>query len=1085
MKSVNSAVTTALRQAHELIARPRLTIEWNFNRYIGVSADNTPSDDSDGYDIEMFPIESVYAPNRPTRGVCKAVVGQARVAAYTATPSDTRYYVASVVDQYKYWQSPVPTDGAGTFPNHTDGITKVRPGISYTTLVSANKIVINWESSWAQPNIYFIEIQTTVGGAWTALSGSSWALNSKGQTVLYHQGSDVWTTTRPVDVTGKIVTNFKVLAGVRARVTSMKAGMGANAGTGNNAYCNVIEISARREEDFTNRLISVTDNFDMSEKSNIYPTGTVTSNTADVVLNNLDGVLSKESSSAYVRYLVEPGAIFNLEYVYEIAGAYYPVQQFNMVGGFWAGQRDDTVSIALTDDSEILKLVKPPAYFYENLPVTQIIWRTLDMVGFTKYAIQTNDLSAIHKIPYFWSDGTKTVWEILDELSRATQTAIYFDSTGTLQVKTKEVAMDPARTPDWTLLGQNSLSGPTAGDLANIVNLSQTDQPESNYVTVNYQDTKVSDFNKGMPKLDKVWEPADTTVLRSSNVTQTISVTEAYAFYINANDAAYWPYQGIVQIEGEFIRYRAKNYIFYVNGVRFGANIENVASKDTLDAKGTNADRMKNGFSGGLIIDNKAGAESSDPAYPGRGLWNTYRATHRPDLNGYSARVIWNNAAGATPTLGYFYQDKANSSLVIQTDSRFSRWHDLMVITTGGVFDAFYKYYGCKLKFEPGSPVQRAGMVIHSGSAENGYYIELCPTSKFSPAARNTGHELIFYTRRSNVTKQFGGMAGGKGVPITIAEGQWYALDVAFALDGTNHVISISINGVVQTSFTLPAVETLAPQGRFGVHSRGQTKVSYEYLYALNAGDIQPTDAGGWYDRVTGGYQSSQWDREFTYTSKYEYRLVKKKWTKQLIHYNQKYFDEFGAICQEVREFDVKFDPNPVLHSQLYMSNDWQVICPEYRSTPFGAKFILANASRDNAVISGDDNLSFPGSTVSQVLTVYGRVVTQAEAAQVVAKNDGQIRKRGRIDAEIASQWIQSKDAAQNLADWITAHWSDAADEQTVEIFGNPVLEVGDVVAVDYTKESMATATHKYYVLKAATAFDGGLSTTVVLRRVR
>lgn len=1076
MKTVNAAVSNAIRQDYNINAKPRLTIEWNFNRYIGVTADNTPSDDTNGIDTEMFPVTSLYAPNRPTRGVAKLRVGEGHVSTYDTAPTDTRYYAASVVDYYKYWCSPVKTNGSKVFANHTDGLSMVKPFVSYSTLISANKIVINWENSWASPDQYFIEIQATVGSAWTTLSTNSWALNSKGQTVIYHQGSDVWSTTRPVDANGAIVTNFKVMAGVRVRVNTMKAGAGTNTGTGANSFANIIEISARREEDFTNRLISATDQFDIGEKSIIYPMGTLTSNTATVVLDNLDGVLSKESASTYLRWLVEPGATFNLEYIYNVSGTNYSVQQFKMEGGPWAGQRDDTVSIEMADFSKYLKEIKPNPCFYENVPATQIIWRLCDQVGFVNYSIQSSDLALSHRVPYFWADGEKTMWEIFDEISKATQTAIYFDSWGVMQVRTREAAFDATQTPDWTLRGETS-----GVELSDIITLDQTDELGSNYVTIDYRTTAISDFNNGFPKLDKVWEADGTTTLRSSNITRDISISETGVFYIDAKDAAYWPYQGIVQVEGEFIRYKAKNYIFYVGGVRFGANIVTAAGKTVLDARGTDADRLKNGFSGGLIIDNQAVAES-DPGFPGRGLWNSVRATHLVDMKGYSGRLLLNNAVGATATTGFYYHDRNHSSMVIHTDSRFSRWYDLMVVTTGSVLDAGYKYYGTKFKFDKGAGVvQRAGMVIHSGAGEDGYYIEFTPTAKITAEGRKTGNELIFYSRKSNVTTQI----NGAGVPMVLAEEQWVELDLAFQIVGGLHVISITVNGVNVMNVTVPGPLGNSANGRFGPHTRGMTGVSYEYLYGLNYGDIEPTDQGGWYDRVYGGYQGGQWDREFVYQWKSGYRKIKGKNTAVRTKFAQQYFDEFGAICQEVREFDVKFDPKPVLHSQLYLTNDWQTICTEYRSNPFGAKFILANASRNNAVINGEDNLSFPGSTVSQVLGVYGRVITQADAAQVIAQNDGQIQRRGRVDTQITSPWIQSESAANDLSTWIIAHWGEAADEQTVQIFGNPMFELGDVVGVEYAEKNMTTATHKYFIVNISTSFDEGISTTLVLRRVR
>jgi len=123
--------------------------------------------------------------------------------------------------------------------------------------------------------------------------------------------------------------------------------------------------------------------------------------------------------------------MFNLEYVYTVAGRPIPTSSSND-GRCLGRQRDDTVSIELYRRSKLLKELKPNPCFYENLPAVQVIWRLLDQVGYTNYAIQTNDLVANHVIPYFWATGEKTIWEILDEIVQATQTAIYFDCFGVL-----------------------------------------------------------------------------------------------------------------------------------------------------------------------------------------------------------------------------------------------------------------------------------------------------------------------------------------------------------------------------------------------------------------------------------------------------------------------------------------------------------------------------------------------------------------------------------------------------------------------------------------------------------------------------
>ena len=1082
MKSVNAAVRDAIRESHAVFALPRLTVEWNFNRYAVVSADNTPTEDSEGYDVEVFPIESIYAGNRPTRGVAKLRINEGRISNHDANPLDTRYYLGGVDDVYKYWSSPVETDGTRNFPNHTDGATKCRPHIKYTALVSSNKIVINWENSWATPEVYTIWIQETVGGAWEQLAGGSWVVNSKGQTILYHHGSDVWLQARPVDGDGRLVTNLRTLAGVQARVETLGPGLGVYPGTGASSFCNVIEISARREEDLTDRLISNGDTFDMADKSNLYPMGTLTSNTGSITLSNLDGILSKDSDDDYFRWLIEPGAIFNLEYVYNVEGTKYPVQQFKMYGGPWSGQRDDTVNIELTDFSKYLKEARPNPCFYEGLPVTQIIWRLCDSVGFVDYAIQSNDLVSNHVIPYFWADGEKTVWELFDELSKATQTAIYFDGSGLLQIKTREAMFDEAKSVDWVLRADTVTTGPQAGELADIVTLDQTDELESNHITINYQNTTISDFNNGIPKLEKVWEAEGTTVLRSSQLTRPINTDESYVFYINAKEAVYWPYQGIVQIEGELIRYKSKNYVYYDNGVRTGANIKNVAEKAKCDNKTFASQKHLNGFSGGLIIDDQASVESGPGEVPGRGLWNSVRMRHEMNASNYEARARYSGITDSAASS--FRHDAQNSMVTLDAGARFKNWYDLCAVTRGSYLSDGYYYYGTKLRFEKaGKRVQRAGMVIHSNASENGYYIELTPTNKLTATGRKLTNELIVYSRKSDQIKIHGGTAN-TGVPINIVEGVWYEMDVFVGPATGGHTVSVWINGNLMLTVAMVDDWYNIWNGRFGMHFRGQTKVSYEYLYAIGQPDVNPIDNTGFYDRVEGGYQGNQWDREWVYGWKTKYRRTKKGVTAYKVQAQQRFMDEFGPIVHEVREFDIKFDPKPVLHSQLYMTNDWQVICPEYTSNAFGAKFYLANTSRENAIIHGEDNLTYANNTINQVFAVYGRAVTQSEAEKVISQNYNQILRRGKIETELSSPWVQSKAAAQDIADWMLHHWGETADEQTVEIFGNPLLEIGDVVTVSYPEKSMVIATHKYFITAVSTSFDQGLATTLVLRRV-
>jgi hypothetical protein len=74
---------------------------------------------------------------------------------------------------------------------------------------------------------------------------------------------------------------------------------------------------------------------------------------------------------------------------------------------------------------------------------------------------------------------------------------------------------------------------------------------------------------------------------------------------------------------------------------------------------------------------------------------------------------------------------------------------------------------------------------------------------------------------------------------------------------------------------------------------------------------------------------------------------------------------------------------------------------------------------------------------------------------------------------------------AEDLAEWMTHHWSEGVDEVETEIYGNPLIEIGDIVDVNHPMENVAPATHQYFVVGTKTSFDTGPTTTLILRRRR
>jgi hypothetical protein len=314
-------------------------------------------------------------------------------------------------------------------------------------------------------------------------------------------------------------------------------------------------------------------------------------------------------------------------------------------------------------------------------------------------------------------------------------------------------------------------------------------------------------------------------------------------------------------------------------------------------------------------------------------------------------------------------------------------------------------------------------------------------------------------------------------------------MDVHFEWQGTTRVVNIMINGVSRLTASVPVGMGTGQSigGRYGLFTRGYTVAEFEYLYSSTYAVNDSFDQEGWFDRIRGGFQSSQYDREWTYGIRRNAKTrVGKPTTTAIARYASRMMDEYGPVLHEVREYDIDFEKKPMIHSNLYISNDAQVVCPEYIATPFGAKFVLANTARVNAVVNGEDTLSFGiNNPVEQKMLVYGREVKREEAATYTVKNAAAINRRGEVEVDIESDWIQSQATAKAIGDWITKHWSGGNDEINISAIGNPLIQLGDLVAVNYPDKAMTFTTHRYFVIGVQHDFDGGLTTNLTLRRCK
>lgn len=1062
MQSGSLFIQNALKQGENLTPAARVIAEWNHNRYTKITTvDNFGhAEKTYGYDLDMYPIESITLPVRPTAGLLKARVGEGAVTqGYTDTPNSYRTYTADPDAKYKYWTGPsksnsTPYSGGGyTLPE------TVQPYIIYEDPVLTNKIYICIEDSWAKPVKWNIQV-TTDGTTWTTVA-SDIVTNADGQAILYLQDAGTtWSST--------VARDFAMyIKGIRLVVNSMSKV---------NSWFNLVELGARLEKDLSDRLVDYSVSNEIGETDFITPMGTISSNTGSVTLSNYDGIFHFDNPDSPYKGLIDANVKFTIDFGIDVSdwggsGVEY-IRIATMYSENWGGG-DETVQIPLKDASKFLQEVKPLKMLMENVTIGMAIWRMLDSVGFTDYKYTRAAEVASNVISFYWTDDEKTVWDHIQELCRVTQSTAYFDEHGILQIKTRDSAFNKTAPVAWTFdYAQNGSKMP------DIVSLQAGDNFEANKVTVKYQKTNLAQDAQGRPISEVVWQPEDTIVLRSSALTTAMTKTDTH-FWIDKKDVTDWPYEGMVNIRGELIKYKGKGYRYYPKDGSYTGNIDadtvfkviyTTDEKLQVDnelSSGTNG--WRNYFTGYMKVEER-GYDSTTAQ--DHNLVQNIWLTNGSYFGSSGTQKLWNGGTKFMPT---------DSILRLQATGKKATSKHLYTARRGDWDSEYPRFIGTRIKF-PSNPKgsQSIGGIWFWGNTSHNqmYCVDIQRTATVN---RKLGNEIQVLKRKSDGSLT---QIGGKGAAFAIDYDRWYDIDIVVTSTAR---VTVSINGNVVLNVIDDGTD-LPSSGWAGLYARGDSVVDFEYFYMMADGGIQETDLdnSSYLDLVRGGYYSNQYYRDFVTRTRVWFKRRGRKTVLYTQWYDQRYFDEFGQQVHEYRPYEITFEKAPVLYSSLYVSNDSQIVQDEYVHNPFGAKFIIANASRVNSVVNGEDTLTFGSDNpVDQKIMITGRTVQQSESTDYVVQNEVAIRSRGEIAIEFSSPWIQSLAAAKAIGDWIVENWGEPTDQIQMEVFGNPLIQIGDVVAVNYSPRDMTASTHKYFVIGIDNNWEAGLVTTLSLRRAR
>lgn len=180
--------------------------------------------------------------------------------------------------------------------------------------------------------------------------------------------------------------------------------------------------------------------------------------------------------------------------------------------------------------------------------------------------------------------------------------------------------------------------------------------------------------------------------------------------------------------------------------------------------------------------------------------------------------------------------------------------------------------------------------------------------------------------------------------------------------------------------------------------------------------------------------------------------------------------DEFGKSVREIAYVKTKFSARPSFPlSWSVGANKFAKIIASKVSN-FAAEAYVLNTSSASVPLQSSNGSSF---------YLYGNKLSSS--GQVEYLTDSSDLYSAEEPMVFTSKWIQNKNDAKNIGDWIKSKFINRGQIIGMATFGNPLLSVGDIITIKYDYEGL-DGTSKFIVTSVTQNFSEGLETTIVCR---
>lgn len=808
--------------------------------------------------------------------------------------------------------------------------------------------------------------------------------------------------------------------------------------TSGTSYAGIIEISPRIVKDISSLVTSINISKDDSIGSDILPVGSLTANSADIELYciNKNDILhvSKGDSISQNSIMIAKNSKFTISF---IINNLYTIQQGVFYGVDITSRDLGEFSIKALDAAKFLQETPCPEIILTDSSFQAIIWRILDAVGFVSYDF-TKCTGDIMTCRFWWGNKSQTVWQALQDICKETQTVAFFNEYGVLCFVSRDKFYDKDLSTSWQFLYANE-----GDNKSNIVALNSNTTPTSSAVRIKYNVPTTSNLERSA---QPIWtEQAPSTLFASPyQGIETVSGTQYLKYSKHGVFGSIIPtrFNSYVLVGNEIIQY---------DGIEFSypAVTPDVSPK-VFETLGDYLE-VRSRYSNDLTPTGRLRVKQ-------RGAFGTTQTSNDAPSKAtlfalFSGHKFKLNAAGTLATTSINDMCKINyseaniSSIAISPGADQNYLYMLKRVMPHSTASSSIVQYGTAIGFKldtiaSGSSLQQtAGFAFNWNNSTHTGYLVLVNSTR---AAQET---------KSKVEVNFYKIVNGlvidtKSVMSNVFEQAFFGVDVVLRKNTSSNDLLIYVNGseLKVTDETNP----LASSGEIGLICGGASTAYFDYIYS---GQLSTFEADLTGSRSSGKITSDAFFKNFKFDNTQSSTV---------------YVDEFGPVIREIYKASPTYNQAFPVFSEP--SNPLAKVVSE-RLGHFEGEIYVFNTSSSTIALADGDGKEF---------AVWGQAIANAgENIYETEKNVDGVTEFTTFE----TNWIQSESAAKSLGEFLSKQWSKAIKDIDISIFGNPVLQVGDVVTIKYPDRDLA-GTEKFVIRSISHKFDGTLDTDIRVRSI-